>query len=246
MILSTNNSLIKRYAKLKDKKYRDEEKLFIVETYNLVEEAFRANLLKEVFVLTEGVFSFDVPVTVVGEDVMKKLSTTSSVPNIIGIVKKQDKRVIVGNKILLLDKIQDPGNLGTIIRSSVAFNIDTIVLSPDTVDLYNPKVIRSTEGMMFHINIVQADLIDTIEELKEKDYKILGTDVIDGTNINKLSNEDKSKFALVVGNEGNGVSKELYDLFDDILHINMNENVESLNVSVATSIILYEMDSKNE
>jgi TrmH family RNA methyltransferase len=246
MILSTNNSLIKRYAKLKDKKYREEEKLFIVETYNLVEEAFKVGLLKEVFVLADGVFSFDVPVTVVSSDVMKKLSTTSSIPNIIGIVKKQDKRVIVGDKILLLDKIQDPGNLGTIIRSSVAFNIDTIVLSPDTVDLYNPKVIRSTEGMLFHTNIVQASLQETIEELKDKNYKIYGTDVIDGTSIKELTNEDKSKFALVVGNEGNGVSKNLYDSFDDILHIEMNDKVESLNVSVATSILLYEMDNKNE
>lgn len=246
MILSTSNNLIKRYAKLKDKKYREEEKLFIVETYNLVEEAFKTGLLKEVFVLAEGIFSFDVPVTTVSPDVMKKLSTTSSIPNIIGIVKKQDKKDIKGNRILLLDKIQDPGNLGTIIRSSVAFNIDTIVLSPDTVDLYNPKVIRSTEGMLFHINIIQNDLVKTIEDLKEKNYRVYGTDVIDGTDINDLSNTDKTKFALVVGNEGNGVSKELYDLFDDILHINMNENVESLNVSVATSIILYEMDSKNE
>lgn len=246
MILSTSNNLIKRYAKLKDKKYREEEKLFIVETYNLVEEAFKTGLLKEVFVLAEGIFSFDVPVTTVSPDVMKKLSTTSSIPNIIGIVKKQDKKDIKGNRILLLDKIQDPGNLGTIIRSSVAFNIDTIVLSPDTVDLYNPKVIRSTEGMLFHINIIQNDLVKTIEDLKGKNYRVYGTDVIDGTDINDLSNTDKTKFALVVGNEGNGVSKELYDLFDDILHINMNENVESLNVSVATSIILYEMDSKNE
>lgn len=246
MILSTSNNLIKRYAKLKDKKYRDEEKLFIVETYNLVEEAFKTGLLKEVFVLAEGIFSFDVPVTAVSPDVMKKLSTTSSIPNIIGIVKKQDKKDIKGNRILLLDKIQDPGNLGTIIRSSVAFNIDTIVLSPDTVDLYNPKVIRSTEGMLFHINIIQKDLVNTIKELKEKSFKIYGTDVIDGTDINDLTNTDKTKFALVVGNEGNGVSKELYDLFDDVLHISMNENVESLNVSVATSIILYEMDSKNE
>ena len=246
MILSTSNNLIKRYAKLKDKKYREEEKLFIVETYNLVEEAFKTGLLKEVFVLAEGIFSFDVPVTTVSPDVMKKLSTTSSIPNIIGIVKKQDKKDIKGNRILLLDKIQDPGNLGTIIRSSVAFNIDTIVLSPDTVDLYNPKVIRSTEGMLFHINIIQNDLVKTIEDLKEKNYRVYGTDVIDGTDINDLSNTDKTKFALVVGNEGNGVSKELYDLFDDVLHISMNENVESLNVSVATSIILYEMDSKNE
>ena len=246
MILSTSNNLIKRYAKLKDKKYREEEKLFIVETYNLVEEAFKTGLLKEVFVLAEGIFSFDVPVTTVSPDVMKKLSTTSSIPNIIGIVKKQDKKDIKGNRILLLDKIQDPGNLGTIIRSSVAFNIDTIVLSPDTVDLYNPKVIRSTEGMLFHINIIQNDLVKIIEDLKEKNYRVYGTDVIDGTDINDLSNTDKTRFALVVGNEGNGVSKELYDLFDDILHINMNENVESLNVSVATSIILYEMDSKNE
>ena len=144
----------------------------------------------------------------------------------------------IGDRILILDGIQDPGNLGTIIRSSVAFNIDSIVLSKDSVDLYNSKVIRATQGMIFNINIIQKDLLEFIPLLK--DYKIYGTKVNGGKSLKNV--EKVKKFAIIMGNEGQGVKKDILDMCSDYIYIDMNKSCESLNVGVATSIILYELD----
>ena len=137
--------------------------------------------------------------------------------------------------------MQDPGNLGTIIRSSVAFNISTVVLGNNCVDLYNSKVIRACQGMNFHINIIRRDLKDFITNIKKEDYYILGTNVNDGSDLKSISN--LSKYAIIMGNEGNGVSKEIQDMCDRNIYIKMNDKCESLNVAVATSIILYELDN---
>ena len=141
----------------------------------------------------------------------------------------------------MLDEIQDPGNLGTIIRSSVAFNIDTIILSKTCVDLYNSKVIRSTQGMLFHINIIISDLKEIVMNLKKENYQILSTKVDGGKNIKEFKTSDK--LAIIMGNEGNGVSAEIMNLSDNFVYIDMNKNCESLNVAVATSIILYELNN---
>ena len=172
---------------------------------------------------------------------MDKLSMNVSKVNYMALCSKIDKRIKHKTRVLLLDDIQDPGNLGTIVRSAVAFNIDTIVLSNDTVDLYNPKVLRSTQGMIFHTNIIECDLIDVISKLHDKNITVYGTDVNNGIDARELSDLDKTSFALIMGNEGNGVRKEVKELCDKNLYINMNENVESLNVGVATSILLYEL-----
>ena len=142
----------------------------------------------------------------------------------------------------MLDDIQDPGNLGTIIRSSAAFGIDTIVVSPKTVDIYNIKVLRATQGMLFHINIIVRELDSFITKLKQDNYKIYGTKVDKGVNIKDIS--INNKYALVMGNEGKGISDNVSKLCDEYLYIKMNDNVESLNVGVATSILLYEIYNK--
>ena len=159
----------------------------------------------------------------------------------IAIVKKK-KEEDYKNKLILIDSIQDPGNLGTIIRSAVAFNIDTVVLGNNTVDLYNEKVIRATQGLLFHINIIKRDLKEFVKKLKNDNYQILGTKVTHGTLVENISL--KNKYAFIMGNEGNGVDEELLDLCDDYLYIGMNDLCESLNVGVASSIILYELDKK--
>ena len=156
-----------------------------------------------------------------------------------GICEKIEEKEM-GNKIVILDGVQDPGNLGTIIRSSVAFNIDTMVLSKDTVDLYNSKVIRATQGMIFNINIIERDLNSFISTLKEKNYKIYGTKVNGGKSLKSVEKSDK--FAIIMGNEGNGVKADILDMCSDYIYIDMNSSCESLNVGVATSIILYELD----
>lgn len=234
MITSINNERIKEISKLNNKKYRKEKGLFIVEGEHLVEEAYKHNLLVEVYSLYEVDYDNSYVVT---ESVMKKVSNLDSIPNIIGVCKMK-KENSLGNKLLILDNIQDPGNLGTIIRSAVAFNISTIVLSNDTVDLYNSKVIRATEGMIFNINIITRDLFSFIPRIKDE-YKIYGTNVVNGTLLKNVKKVEK--YAIIMGNEGNGVKKEIQDMCDENIYIEMNSNCESLNVGVATSIILYEL-----
>jgi len=245
LINSKNNEKIKELSKLKIKKFRDVENKYLVEGKHLVEEAFKANLLLEVLTIEDRII-FNVETTIISIDAMKKISSTDTVPSMIGVVKKSESNKIIGDKILLLDNIQDPGNLGTIIRSSRAFNISTIILGNNCVDLYNPKVIRSTQGMIFNMNIVIGDIISSLHIIRKENIKVYGTDVISGILPSSLSREEKERFALVVGNEGNGISQEVYDLCDKMLYIKMENDVESLNVGVATSIILYEMGVRNE
>lgn len=239
LITSVNNEHIKELCKLKEKKYRDKLSLFLIEGEHLINESLKENLLTEVFALEGTDYNYD-NITYVIESVMKKLSSTDSIPKVIGVSKKR-KEENIGSRILILEDIQDPGNLGTIIRSSVAFNIDTIILSPKTVDLYNSKVIRSTEGMIFHLNIIIRDLESIIKDLKKENYLILGTNVNNGIDIKDI--KVPSKYALIIGNEGKGMSSEISNLCDKNIYIKMNERVESLNASVAASILLYEINN---
>lgn len=233
MIESVNNEKIKKYAKLNEKKYRDLEGLFIVEGSHLIEEAIKKGVLVEAFSIDGSIG------TMVSESVMRKLSSLKTVPNELGIVKKIDNFKIQGN-ILVLDGIQDPGNLGTIIRSAVAFDIDTIVASNDTVDLYNPKTIRSSEGMIFNINYVVGDLNEILSSLDN--YVIYTTNVFDGESVDSV-NKGKN-YAIIMGNEGNGVKDSISKFANKRLYIPISSKCESLNVAIATSIILYELAKK--
>ena len=240
VITSLDNDNVKKWKKLCKKKYRDEFGIYLVEGEHLVEEAYKSGVLDKVIVLDGEDYSYD-NIVYVSYEVMKAISSLDTPNKIMGVCKKKENIEIVGKKFLLLDGIQDPGNLGTIVRSAVAFNIDTIILSDDTVDLYNPKVLRSTQGMIFHTNIFSYDIVAFINILKSMGITVYGTDVNNGMDARELSDLDKTSFALVMGNEGNGVRKEVKELCDKNLYINMNENVESLNVGVATSILLYEL-----
>lgn len=241
LITSLNNEHIKEINKLKEKKYRDSTKTFLVEGRHIVLEAYREGLIKELILEKDELFPLDAPTTYVTRDIIKKLSSTESPSNVMAVVNKKEEASI-GEKILILEDIQDPGNLGTIIRSALAFGIDTIVLSPKTVDLYNSKVVRSTQGMLFHINIIVREITSFIEELKLDNYKIVGTKVTNGTDVRK--SRTYSHYALIIGNEGNGMSDEVTSLCDEYLYIKMNEQVESLNAGVAASILLYELYNK--
>lgn len=235
---SVHNEKIREIKDLNNKSTRDEKGLFLVEGEHLIIEAYKKNILKEIIVLDNYEIDVNVPKIVVTENVMKYISNLTTISKIIGVCKKQEHNKI-GNKVLILDNLQDPGNLGTIIRSSVAFNVDTIILSKDTVDIYNPKVIRASQGMIFNIDFIIDDLEKIIKNLKEKGYKIMATDVKNGKSLNMLANIPK--VAIIMGNEGNGVSEKLKKLSDEFLYINISKDCESLNVAVATSIILYEL-----
>ena len=238
VITSLDNKKIKDVVKLQNKKYRDLTNTFVVETTHLVEEVEKAGIVKELFLVEDEFVDRD-DTYFITKDIMKKISSMESPSNVLAVCEKSNSKEIIGSKILLLDEIQDPGNLGTIIRSSAAFGVTTIILSNDTVDLYNPKVIRASEGMFCHINIITMDLEEAIKEIKERGIKVYGTNVVNGKEVNTIS--DKSSYALVMGNEGNGVKKHIQELCDENLYIPMNESCESLNVGVACSILLYEL-----
>lgn len=238
MIESVNNERVKAWTKLNDKKYRSESGKFLVEGEHLVEEALKSGYLEEVIVLEGCDFDYK-NATVVSENVMKKISSLTSVPRIIGVSRMMSPREIKGN-ILLLDGVQDPGNMGTIIRSAVAFGIDTVVLGSGTVSVYNPKVVRATEGLMFHMNFVMADLEEVIPEMKSVGYRVYSSKVDGGNILSEIKFTDKCAF--VIGSEGSGVREKIGEMCDEYLYIPMSESCESLNVGVATSIILYELN----
>ena len=237
MIESINNEQIKNIRKLNDKKYRDETNLFLVEGDHLVKEAYKAGALEKL-ILTEDNYDFDVEKIIVSEKVIKSISELNNT-KVIGVCRKISTNLDLSKNIVILDGVQDPGNLGTIIRSCVAFNIENLVLSSDTVDLYNSKVLRSTQGMIFNINIIRDDLKEVINLLKTNNYTIYGTNVINGIDVKDVKNNEK--YAIILGNEGNGISKEISSLVDKNIYIKMNEKCESLNVAVSGSIILYEL-----
>ena len=241
VITSLENERVKKWTKLQKKKYREEFGQYIVEGEHLVLEAYKAGVLEELILEENEELIVDVPFTYVTKEIIDKISCLDSPCNILGVCKKINNNDIVGNKILILDDIQDPGNLGTIIRSAVAFNIETIILSENTVDLYNSKVLRATQGMFFHTNVVKMDLSVAINDIKNRGIIVYGTNVVDGVDAATLRSEDREKYALIMGNEGKGVREEIALLCDKNLYINTNKNVESLNVAIAASILLYEL-----
>lgn len=244
LITSLDNDRIKNYVRLRERKYREKTGQFIIEGMHLVLEAYKKGIIEELILEQNEVLPFDLPTVYVTNEIIHKISTMDTPSNIMALCRKLEMNLDLGKRILLLDEVQDPGNLGTIIRSAKAFDIDTLVLGKNTVDLYNPKTIRSTQGMLFHLNIISRDLRELINELKERHIPIYGTRVEYGKDVRKFQEKDKDCFALVMGNEGNGISNTIMDLCDDYLYIEMNDAVESLNVAVATSIILYELNRR--
>lgn len=231
-ITSLQNDRVKYWVSLKEKKTRDKERKFLIEGDHLIKEALKLNLIVETISIIDKKADYFVT-----EDIMKKISTQQSISYNAAVVKFIPEDGISGN-ILILDNIQDPGNLGTIIRSAVAFNINTIVLSDNSVDVYNPKVVRSTEGMIFNINILRRNLCEFIPVIKNLGYTLVGTDVVQGKDIKKIKKEN---IALVIGNEGQGISCDVKNMCDEFTYIKMNDNCESLNAGVAASILMYEV-----
>ena len=242
VINSTSNEKVKYFKKLRDKKYIYENKKFIVEGFHLVEEALKKNLVELIILEETEVFETDIETIYVTKEILKNISLLESTPTIMGVCRFPEENVELGEKVVILDGVRDPGNVGTIIRNSVAFNIDTVVLSKDSVSKYNDKLIRSTEGMIFNINVIEKDIQSTIKELKEKGIVVVGTSL----NTSKyLEQIDKSeKYGIIFGNEGTGIKEKTLSLCDSVVKIKMNNNCESLNVAVSSGIVLHYMESK--
>ena len=232
IITSLKNEKVKYWYNLKNKKFRDQERRFLIEGDHLINEARKQNLVIETISIVDK--NADYFVT---KEIMEKISEQKSISYNAAVVRFISEDSISGN-ILILDGVQDPGNLGTIIRSCIAFGVSNIILSDNSVDLYNSKVIRATEGMIFNINVLRRNLIEFIPTVKNLGYKIVGTDVKNGIDIKDINKEN---IAIVMGSEGQGLSNEVKNMCDDFIYIKMDSACESLNVGVATSILLYEV-----
>lgn len=245
MITSKDNETIKEIKKLKEKKFRKDK--FIVEGIKMVKEAIneKASIDKIVFCNLamekeiEDLRNYDY--IEVSEKIFKELTDVVTPQGVLAVINKSINNKKIDEKanyILALDNLQDPGNLGTIIRTADAANLKQIIVSKDTVDAYSPKVVRATMGAIFRVNIVEVnDLKETLLNLKNENFEIVTTSL--QTN-NSIYDIDYNKKVVVIGNEANGVEKEIIKMSDYKVKIPMPGKAESLNASVAASIMIYE------
>jgi len=243
-IISLSNELIKHIYSLSQKKNRIEYKEYMLEGYHLVNEAYKLGLLKIVLSTNpKDLIYKDVRQIVVSEAIISKLSTTKTPQKIIGVCKIDEKEIDWNDKYyVVLDNVSDPGNMGTIIRTSIALGVKNIYISSDSVDYTNEKVIRATQGTIFKANIKILDLNDIYAALKQHNINVVVTSLNTSTNIKDVKRLDS--FALVVGNEANGISEtSKLNAFKNIT-IPMKNNTESLNVSIAFGIALFELLNK--
>jgi TrmH family RNA methyltransferase len=252
---------LKRLSGLKTKKGRSKEQKFLIEGLRLCEEAadsfwpINSVLFTKSFEqktrgkeLLKKLQKLNADLIPVGNQILAKLSETVTAQGIICVA--ETKRLPVKDLweknlkvIVALDGIRDPGNVGTLIRTADAFGVDAVLLSDDTVELYNPKMVRSTMGSIFHLPIFdEIALKKTILQLKKRKFKIFGTDVKDGKSLDEL--DPSGKICLLIGNEAEGLNRKLLESSDEIIHIPVYGKAESLNVAVAGGILLYQVAEK--
>ncbi len=248
-IESVKNSFVKKMKQLYQRKHREKEGLFLAEGFHLVEEAFNANIRIDQFIVQEGTnLPSRIPfsgfeLTIVSKAVMKELSSTETPQGIIAVCHLPEEEKITiekGKKYLLVDGVQDPGNVGTLIRTADAVGLQAVLLGSGTVDPYNEKVIRASQGSLFHLPVIKGDIGEWMKTLQAKGIPIFGTAIEKGTSYTAI--ERQKEFALIVGNEGRGVNKEWLNKSDQIIYVPIYGNAESLNVSVATGILLYHLN----
>ena len=251
MITSTSNEQIKNIIQLKEKaKARKQKKLFVVEGIKMFleipEDKLVSVFVSEKFEKENRELLLDVEYTLLSDSVFKKISDTVTPQGILAVVKQNEFTVedIIETRnkdkscIVALDRLQDPGNLGTIVRTGEGAGITGIVMSNDSVDLYNPKVIRSTMGSVFRVPVaVVPDLQDAIKKMKQNGIVTYAAH-LNGTEYQK--SVFKKDIALLIGNEAKGLSDEVSNMADKLIKIPMEGKVESLNAAVATAILIYE------
>lgn len=233
MITSLDNKKVKEWTKLHSKKYRDEEYLLLDE--KTIKAALDNNLLNSLIYVGKAPFEFNNSYEVT-EEIMNKISKRNGL-KYIGVARKIEEKENYKNRVLLLDGIQDPINLGRIIELCNAFNFDSLVLSEDTCDLYHEKCIENARENIYNVSIKRSDIKKEINILKEKGFKIYATGLSSNTkDINDINPHDK--MAFILGNEGSGISEDIFNMSDIVVKIDMN-NIDSLNVAVAGAIVLY-------
>ena len=253
-ISSTKNEKIKELVKLQTAKGRKKAGMYLLEGEHLVEEAIKERAQIKLIVVTGNrledyenlLAQTDVQVLVVSQDVFHKLSMTETTQGILAVVEIV-KQEILPHKghLIVLDAVQDPGNLGTIVRTADAAGFDAVILGTGTVDLYNDKVLRSMQGSHFHIPVFQANLQEYLPILKEKGVQVAVTALHRNSNDYSVL-QGATDVAIVVGNEGQGVSDDVIDLADVVVTIPMFGKAESLNVSIASALLMYKTKETKE
>lgn len=243
-IQSIQNPQVKQWKKLLTKKERDRSETFLVEGFHLVEEALKSDQVVEIIVSEKTgepprLDTGSVPITLVTEEISNSLSETEAPQGIYAVCRQaaSEAGLQKAKTFLFIDAVQDPGNLGTMIRTADAAGIDTVIVGHGSVDIFNSKVLRSAQGSHFHLPIIRGDLLEWTSKLAEKNIPVYGTALEGASLYTEIAPGDS--FALIVGNEGNGVSIELLTKTSANLYIPIYGKSESLNVAVATGILLY-------
>ena len=247
-IESKNNNLFKEIKKLKEKKHRIKSNKYLIEGLRFVEEAIKSKVSIDSIIFTESFkeknpelflkINENIKLIQMNEALLKQLCSTENPQGIVGVINMQNKELKSGELVVLVDKVQDPGNMGTIIRTAHAVGASSIIITKGTVDIYNDKVLRSSMGSIFYIPIIEDYNLDLVKKLKNQGYRLLVSS-LQGEN-NFFEEDLKGKVIIAVGNEGNGVSDEVYNISDVKVKIPMPGNSESLNVAIATSVMMYE------
>lgn len=252
-ITSKDNELIKHIRKLKDKKYRDESNEYVVEGVKLVEEAVKENAkIKQIIVCEDTTRTYEIPTHImleiakyecisVSDKIFNIITQVTSPQGIMAIIEKNAQNAKIDytqDIIVVLDDVQDPGNLGTILRTVDSIGLNQIIVSKGTADAFNSKVVRSTMGAIFRIKIIEVEnLAQVIKEMRKHHFKLMVTSL---QTKNSIYDIDFNKKIIVIGNEANGVSKEIQDMADEKAKIPMLGRTESLNASVAAGVVMYE------
>ena len=249
VIESKDNALFKNTRKLKERKYRTKENKYIIEGFRLVQEAFKAKCSIEYLIVNEHgkdkindylqEYVDNIKIYELKNELFTQLVSTENTQGIIAVVNINNSiKDIKGDFYLLCDKVQDPGNLGTILRTADSVNLKQIIVTKTTADSYNPKVVRSTMGAILRVKVIETDdLVATLKEIKKNKFKVVVTSLDTNDSVYDI---EYNKKVIVIGNEANGVSKEVQAIADNRVKIPMLGKTESLNASVATGIMLYE------
>ena len=243
IITSKANSVVKNAKKLHQKKYR--KSAYLIEGWHLFEEAVQAGVtIEKIFALEsyrEQLVAF--PQTVwVSEDILLDLADSQTPQGIVAVVQKEEVGQVdlSQGKFLFLEDVQDPGNVGTIIRTADAAGFTGVIVSEKSADIYSLKTLRSMQGSHFHLPIYRMTSQALLEEAKEAGIPVLATtlskDSVDYRELPPIEN-----FVLVMGNEGQGISPLMAESADQLVHISMKGQAESLNVAVAAGILIFHL-----
>lgn len=246
MLTSVKNEKVKNWRKLKKKKERDHKGQFIIEGFHLIEEADKGDWQIAEIIYQEGVDIQEewhkYPLYEVADHVMAAVSDTQTPQGIIAVVNKKMVKPGESKRLLLIDQVQDPGNLGTMIRTADAAGFDTVILGKGTVDIFNQKVLRATQGSIFHLHVYESELESEIIQLQEAGVTVWSTGLDHAVPYHELPIPER--VAIIVGNEGAGVDPVLMNKASANVMIPIYGKAESLNVGIAAAILMYHVIPK--